>query len=461
MRKNSAVLLLVGILSTSYLHAQDSLIISEQRFLQQFLTSYPLLQVAERNVVIAELEVENARAAFDPIWYGEFGNKVLEGKDYYSYNHSSVEWNLPPGFQLRAGTDVNRGDFINPERFTPSEGLAFAELKVPLGQGLLRDEFNTYLQRARLLNERSILNLELAQREWLIIAAEAYWSWKALEEVVSMREQITALSQLRYEQTVQRYNKGAATAMDTLEAYNQVVKRKVELVTSQAEREFWYRTVGGMIWDQQLIPAYRRGGVQPDTTWTTTLSQQIPTNDQLLLHPKMGMIRFDAGVADLDFRLARENLRPKIDFKAQALSDPRNLSISSNSTIFGVSAKVPIISRKERAKFNATKIKMEQVSLKLSQAERDLMQKYDQLSTQTSLLNQSLSLVEENAVNARRLLSMEEQKLRIGESTIFLLNRRENSYIEAELKRIETQLKLRSTEWKLLMLTEEPSNVVF
>lgn len=444
--------------------AQDSLAVSETAFLRQVLKFHPSLQAEAANIAIAEEEVRSARAAFDPIWQGEYATKDFEGKGYYDYSHTSITWKLPPGIEFKAGADLNRGDFINPELNTPSNGLAFAELSVPIGDGLLRSRQQTLLQQARRLNERAYFDLEIAQREWINYAAEAFWNWKASQEVLNLRKSISKLSNVRYLQTVQRHKGGNATAMDTLEAYNQWTKRKAEELSAEMDLTFWHRLVGSMVWDRQWIDDFRSMRALPDSTWQTTASAyrlRVRTNRSLLVHPKLNALRIDQEVADLDLRLAREQVKPDIDLKARAISNPQMLSISGHSSVFGISAMVPILARKERAMIRKNRIKLEQIGLKLEATERELIQKFDQYERQLELMGRLIEMSNENARNTRRLLELENKRLLFGESTLFLINRRENSYLDAELKLIEVRLKQHLLEWKLLMLTEDPSQVLF
>jgi hypothetical protein len=48
----------------------------------------------------------------------------------------------------------------------------------------------------------------------------------------------------------------------------------------------------------------------------------------------------------------------------------------------------------------------------------------------------------------------------LGESTLFIINRRENAYLEAALKEIDSIRKKRILEWKMLLLTYEPAALI-
>ncbi|MDP4827609.1 MAG: hypothetical protein NWR73_07975, partial [Flavobacteriales bacterium] len=91
---------------------------------------------------------------------------------------------------------------------------------------------------------------------------------------------------------------------------------------------------------------------------------------------------------------------------------------------------------------------------------RDLMQKRMMLESQVLQVNDLSRLARENASNAGELLFMEGTKLRLGESTLFIINRRENTYLDAAIKEIDVMRKKRILEWKMILLTYNPQGII-
>jgi outer membrane protein TolC len=185
-------LLLLALCKTKGL-AQDVLPLTERVFLQQVLLYHPRLMSEELEVERAKQNIQVARAAFDPVWKSEFKAKEFEGKDYYDYQHSSFSWQAPPGIQFKAGVDRNRGDFVNPEFSTPAEGLAFAEIAIPLGDGLFRTEDQTKLQKSRLAADQAIVQLEVLSRGVIYSSSELFWNWIASQRELAVRQEIAEL----------------------------------------------------------------------------------------------------------------------------------------------------------------------------------------------------------------------------------------------------------------------------
>lgn len=454
------VLLLLALCKTEG-QAQDVLPLTERVFLKQVLLYHPRLVSEELEVERAKQNIQVARAAFDPVWKSEFKAKEFEGKDYYDYQHSSFSWQAPPGIQFKAGVDRNRGDFVNPEFSTPAEGLAFAEIAIPLGDGLFRTEDQTKLQKSRIAAEQAIVQLEVLSRGVIYSSSELFWNWIASQRELAVRQEIAELAETRYNQTKTRFEQGMATGMDTLEARTQWLQRSGDVLSTSQMLEAWYRLLGNMIWDDALFRSYSNMQLKSDTTWESSLNDQLTQNRSPLLNPMLNVVDLQRRAALLDRALARERLKPDLQFSAKALSSQGAYSLSGNSTQFGFSAYFPLISRKERATLKIAEIRLNQLQLQLLRQERELIQQYDQLTNQLDFLRQEEQIALENVANASELLRMENKRLLFGESTLLLVNIRESNYIASQLKLIDLKRKRRLLEWRRALLTYSPEELLF
>ncbi len=441
--------------------AADTLLIGEREFLQQVLLYHPMLVNEELEVEKANQEVQVNRAAFDPAFYADWMNKDFDDKNYYNYQNAALAWQLPTGIKVKAGAERNSGEFINPEFNTPSEGLLFAELAVPI-EGLLRNEDQTRLQQSRIEADAAVSRLELRSRYVVYDAADLYWNWFATTQDLALREEIRDLAAIRRTQILTRFRQGLATGMDTLEAHNLYLQREADYLKTQQLMEMWYQGAGNLIWDASLYREYRLGRLAPDSTWNSGVSQLSQLNRSPLINPAIELAAFKVQTALLDRQLARAQVTPDIYLKGKALSTRgETLTISGDAAVFGFSVYFPLISRKERAKVKMTQLKLQQQEIQLSAYERELLLRFEQLNNQLALLEQELELVRQNVENTRELLRMENKRLLFGESTLLLVNLRESNYISAQLSYISIQKKRVMMEWKLALLTYSPEELLF
>lgn len=426
------------------------------------LLYHPMLITEELEVERANQEVQANRAAFDPAVYADWMNKDFDDKNYYNYQNAALSWQLPPGIKVKAGAERNSGQFINPEFNTPAEGLLFAEVAVPIGDGLFRTEDQTKLQKSRIDADAAVSMLELRSRYVVYDAADLYWNWFATTQDLALREEIRDLAAVRRQQILTRFRQGLATGMDTLEAHNLYLQREADFLKTRQLMEVWYQGAGNLIWDASLYREYRLGRLAPDSTWTSDVSQLSQLNRSPLINPAVELAAFKVQTARLDRLLAREQIKPDIYLKGKALSTRgETLSVSGDAAVFGFSAYFPLISRKERAKLKMANIKLQQLEIQLSAYERELMLRFEQLNNQLAFLEQELELVRQNVENTRELLRMENKRMLFGESTLLLVNLRETNYIAAQMSYISIQKKRVMLEWKLALLTYSPEELLF
>jgi outer membrane protein TolC len=461
--KNKLLIVFFCLLNFSSIHGQNEgeWLLTEREFLRQVLLYHPSLVSEELEVERAKQRVQVARAKFDPEFMAEWMTKNFDDKQYYDYQNGALSWQAPPGIKVRAGMERNRGDFVNPEFNTPSEGLVFAEVAVPLGDGLFRTADQTRLQKARVDANRAVSQLELSSRNVVMSAADLYWNWVATQKDLELRQEISELAVLRYGQIQNRFRQGLATGMDTLEAYTLYLQRETERLSTEQLLERWLQGAGTMIWDESLFSAYRNARVVIDTNWTSGIDVVTTARRSPLINPIMEIANFQLQSAQLDRLLARERLKPDVFLKGKALSTRgAPIELSGNSAVLGVSAYLPILSRRERAEWKLTNLRLEQLEVSISARERDLMQLYEQLSNQLKLIKEQERILSENVANAFELLQMENKLLLFGESTLILVNLRETNYINFKLRYIDVQRRKKLIEWRLALLTYSPEELL-
>ncbi|MEO0877507.1 MAG: TolC family protein, partial [Bacteroidota bacterium] len=102
----------------------------------------------------------------------------------------------------------------------------------------------------------------------------------------------------------------------------------------------------------------------------------------------------------------------------------------------------PLFLRKERAGVALTDIKIAQTDWKQQQKQQELTTKLNAYWQEWE--NRSRQLILANSVvdNYRALMDAERVKFRLGESSVFLLNSRQQKLLEAQLKQLKTQAEL-------------------
>ena len=117
-------------------------------------------------------------------------------------------------------------------------------------------------------------------------------------------------------------------------------------------------------------------------------------------------------------------------------------TFNSSDYKLGMSFNMPLFLRKERAKVKLTDIKILDSKLQQTQKFQDLKAKLEVLVSNDVILKQQRTLTQSMVNNYQTLLAAEIRKFEIGESSVFLVNSRENKLLELRQKLIDQDIKV-------------------
>lgn len=177
---------------------------SQQRLgFQDYMTLvrsfHPVALQAALNEEIGKQNLRAARGGFDPALYSNIGQKYFENDQYYSLVDAGLKVPTWFGLDFYAGFEQNSGVNLNPERKTPENGLAYAGVSLPVGQGLFIDQRRADVRQAQLFEQITYEEQRLMLNSVLRAASNAYWNWFAAYEIVQIFEKGVELAQERFE----------------------------------------------------------------------------------------------------------------------------------------------------------------------------------------------------------------------------------------------------------------------
>jgi outer membrane protein TolC len=112
-----------------------------------------------------------------------------------------------------------------------------------------------------------------------------------------------------------------------------------------------------------------------------------------------------------------------------------------NNYKFGVDIGMPLLLRQGRGDYKLAKLKVQNTTLDLDAAKLGINNKVKQYYTELVNLLQQVR-INEQALNAfKKVLDVEKMKFELGESSLFLLNLRENKVLESYQKLAEVRAK--------------------
>jgi len=404
-----------------------------------------------------------ARGGFDPKIEFDFNKKQFQGKEYYSLLNSSFKIPTWYGIDLKAGFENNDGYYLNPQNTTPTNGLASLGINVPIGQGLFINQRMADLRKSKLQLELSQAERKLEAIVVLYNASVAYFNWKKNYEEYQLYKTYNSIAQIRYKGIVTLIEQGDKPAIDSIEAGIVVKTRLLNLEDSQLKLTKAKLELSNFLWLENNIPLELSDDIIPEKNLEETIQETLKTNDllnsdfNLENHPKIEALQSKIDILTVDRKLKSNMLLPKIDIGYSYLSDPlsNNFNLKNDYKI-GLDFSFPLFLRKERGYLKISKFKIQETEFTLDLEKVQLTNKINAQKTEIQSLEKQQKIISKLVTDYQSMLQSEERLFSFGESSIFLINTRENSLVTAQLSKISLQNRYYISNSELFKIMANP-----
>ncbi len=429
-----------GLLLALPASAQTDSVLSPVRFFEAVAKFHPFVKQAGLFLTASEQELMQARGQFDPKVLTRFNRKSFDGKEYYNLFNPEVKIPTWPGLDVKAGFERNAGAFVNEEDYTPSSGLQYLGVQMPLGQGLFTDARRMAVKQAKVGIQLADAERRKQVNKVLYSAAKDYWEWYFNKQQLQNAELAFRLASERYQAVRQRILIGELAKIDSVEALIFLQDREISLNQSRIDELNSRLQLSTYLWSEEekplelgpsalpeIPPAYLMSFTDP---MADMLSEQAATN-----HPEIQKIQYKTDLLNLDRRLGLENLKPQANLNYTWLSRT-DKSVWSTNTLdrnykLGFDFSFPVLLRKERGKLGLVRTKILQNSLEQIQAGRTIRMEIRTSFNDLKNLETQMVMQSRMVENYQKLRDAEIRKFENGESSLFLINSREAKLIEA------------------------------
>jgi len=442
MRVRSTIIILFLSVLT---YGQDSLsTLTYDAFIEQVLLHHPTAFRASLIQETGEAAVQSARGQFDPKLFGDMNQKYFKDQRYYSRAQGGIKIPTWFGISAEAGYEVNNGAFLNPENRTPNAGLWYAGLRLELGQGLIIDKRRAEFEKAKVFLQGTELEQRVLLNELKRDASFAYWKWNQAYQKASVYKDALQNAQIRFEGIKNEALYGDRPYIDTVEAYITVQNRAVALLQVELSYQNAELQLEVYLWDQGFIPLELENMVPFEIEdRLDDFNQQALLDSIVENHPYLQLNKLKIEQIEIDLQLKKEQLKPKLTLKYNALSEPAGnnpvAQYSPSNYTWGASFLYPILSRKERGDVRLAKLKIQDQKLKNVLFESQLDYKISSSINNYMLSAEQLLIFEQLVKNNEMLYEAERSLFGLGESSVFMINSRESKLLKATVELIEAQ----------------------
>ncbi len=446
-RKSSILLALLFWASRAVALTSDSArILTPDAFFAIVRQYHPMVRSAALQVQRAEAGIQSARGTFDPVATATFDQKTLDGKTYFQYFRPEVSIPTWYGLELLAGVEDVRGERVNPEATIGSLSYAGAKLNI---NSIWIDSRRAVLRQAQALRAQTEAERRLAVNNLLYEAAGAYYNWQREWASLGIIRGALRNAQERTRFTRIEYEQGARPAIDTVEALAQLQSIEMQLSAAGAAYANAGLELSNYLWLQDGTPLPDAGAMQPQNA---SESLALPPVETLVCtalqgHPKLASLQSKLDVLGFDRQLKATYLAPKLSVKATTLtkgySAPGDIATPylENNSKLSAELRFPLFLREARGAYGAAGLKIRETSLERDAAAWAIENKLRAAVNDAYATDAQLRTAQAMLEAYTRLYNGERTRFEGGESTLFLLNSRQNKVIEGAQKVAELSAK--------------------
>ncbi|MCF4101929.1 TolC family protein [Gillisia sp. M10.2A] len=459
MRKLAFLIFFLSV-SSLFAQAEDTLRLEFNEYLAIVKKYHPLVKQAGLMVDEGDFKLLKARGSFDPKIEADLSEKNYKSTEYYNIFNSAFKIPTYYGLEFKAKYELNSGYYLNPQNNVPQDGLYSAGVSLDLTDGLFMSKRMAALRQARIYRDQSRIKRDLMSAEILYEASLAYFTWYAAYQKYEFYKDFVKNAEFRLTSVKTEFRAGDKAAVDTLEANIAYESRMLQFQQTELELTKATFNLSNYLWTENNVPLELQNSVIPEENLLEKISQ-LWIEDEILAasgiqnNPKLQYLEYNVEIKEVDRKLKINQLLPDLSLNYNFLtSEPeewRRLNVDDYK--FGIKLSLPVFMRKERGAVELSKLAVENSRFELLNAGQEISNKLKILQSEISSYRSQNTKIQKMAEDYESLVEAEQRKFELGDSSLFLVNNRENSFLSARMKQIDVLMKFLKSRAELKKLT--------
>ncbi|GAA3654612.1 TolC family protein [Flavivirga jejuensis] len=443
-----AFTLIILLFVSGFVSAQDNTsVITLAEYLGYVKTYHPIVKQAHLVINESEAKLMKARGAFDPKLEVDYDRKKFKNTEYYDKLNASFKIPTWYGVELKGNFEENTGDLLNPEVSVPEDGLYSVGISVSIAKDLLINKRMAMLKQAKMFVKQTENDRQILVNTILYQATLSYFNWLKTYNEKRVYNSFLANAEIRFNGIKKSYEAGESPAIDTLEARITLNNRRLNLEKSRIKFIKSSLELSNYLWLNKNTPIEIKNHVIPNIHTIQDIDKTLSTSqfDMATLdidnHPKLQSLDYKFQSLHIERRLKVNNLLPKIDLQYNFLSQTPEISRSFSTSAYksGLNISFPLFLRKERAELKLAKLKIQHTQFEIQSTKVMLKNKIDAINQELESFIAQNDYIGGIVNDYNTMLSAEERKFFLGESSLFLVNSRESKLIDAKLKAVQLE----------------------
>jgi outer membrane protein TolC len=320
-------------------------------------------------------------------------------------------------------------------------------------KNVIIDKRRGALAQAKIVATLSQQERNATLNDLLYDALTQYWQWVQNYQEYELAKSMLDINIARLDFVRNMVVIGERPGIDTVEAYTQLQfvqnlmsEALMNLQTSQIQLSTftWKDNNEFYTLPTNLQPAKFNSISEIDTI----SSIESLVTRAMLEHPELKIYDNKLDFLDIEKKVKFQELLPNVKLKYNQLGKSYELNntvfqpLFENNYQYGVSFAMPLRLSEARADYKQVKLKINTTQLQQDFKQRSIENKIREQYVKFFQIKQQISLQSEMLANQKMLVKGEEIRFQNGESSLFLINSREQKQIETNQKLLATTFKL-------------------
>lgn len=426
--------------------------LSAEQVMQVVKQYHPVAKQASILIEKAKADILIARGGFDPLLYNGLAQKTFDGIDYYRYNRPELSIPTWFGVEVYAGLENLSGSRTDPSETTGE--TSYFGVSIPLAKNLLMDKRRAALQTAKIFRQASEAERRNILNNLLLDAMKNYWYWMQYFQVYKILNDAVLINEKRFELVKTGFRLGDRPAIDTTEALTQL--QSFQVMRENAWMQFqnaglelsvflWAQNDKPVILPQDVVPADNEALLGITSANLPVLNELVDA--ALKNHPELLLYNFKLDALNVEKKLKFQQLLPTVNFRYNQLGKGYDILKTATGPLFennyqyGFTFGIPLRLSEGRGDYRKAKLKITETRLDLNLKQVQIENKVKSYFNELIALKNQVTVQEKAYRNYLALQRAEESRFQIGESSLFLINARENKALEALQKLQELRTK--------------------
>lgn len=405
---------------------------------------FPLLRSAEQERVIADAQALSADGGFDPLVRARAttiptGPYPSDRVDFLVEQPTAL-W----GARVFGGYRISRGEFAPYDGKYETGGWGEGRLgvSVPLWRGGPIDARRAAVTKAELGQEAARHSVQAQRLQILLAASLRYWKWVGEGRKLEIEKGLLDLALSRDDQISKRVARGDIPAYERRENLRVVEQRRAAVVAATRALEkaaidlsLYLREADG---GARLPPASRLPGAVPEPS-TERLDDQRDASAALSKRPELKRLELARAQTDVDRRLADNLRKPGVDVIVAGAKDfgPGDAKILKPELEASLVLEIPVLTRVQDGKVREAEAKATSLTEQRRFMGDRVLAEVRDASSAARAARDRLEATRREVEQAAALVDAETQRFSLGETTLLIVNLREQALASARKSEVD------------------------